>query len=267
LLQWLSDHNDRGWKYAPGVNPPQVIVALGKDETVKRLSHKFPIGATFGEYKVMTFNTYQDPVDEGGLYRFADIMFEKNGQFVGRAVVRASSNDPTFVMSYEAPILNGNVQEADKNRVMTSGLVMKFMADEGLGIFTRDQMHEFMNYLPSDKQEIQFNKANLGPVEADLKSYADRAMNANDIIPSAVLPKDDEDALNIGAEKATLVEPGGIDLNSRNLNMESSGQKVNITFDPVMIAQFKRGDFSGVRIEILEVVPINLMPLLGLKED
>jgi len=60
---------------------------------------------------------------------------------------------------------------------------------------------------------------------------------------------------------------GGIDLNSRNLNMESSGQKVNITFDPAMLAQFERGDFSGVRIKILDVVPISLMPLLGLKED
>ena len=112
LLQWLSDNNDLGWKYVPGVNPPAAIVALGKDETVKRLSHKFSIGATFGEYKVTSFNTYQDPVDEGGLYRFADIMFEKNGQFVGRVVVRASSNDPTFVMSYEAPVINADVQEA-----------------------------------------------------------------------------------------------------------------------------------------------------------
>jgi len=66
-------------------------------------------------------------------------------------------------------------------------------------------------------------------------------------------------------DKATLANPGGIDLNSRNLNMESIGQKVNITFDPAMIVQFKRGDFSGVRIQILDVVPVNLMPLLGLK--
>jgi len=60
---------------------------------------------------------------------------------------------------------------------------------------------------------------------------------------------------------------GGIDLNSRNLRMESTGEKINITFNPAMIAQFRRGDFSGVRIQILDVVPINLMPLLGLKED
>lgn len=64
-----------------------------------------------------------------------------------------------------------------------------------------------------------------------------------------------------------LANPGGIDLNTRTLNMESSGQKVNITFDPAMIAQFKHGDFSGVKIQILDVVPVNLMPLLGLTEE
>jgi len=300
LLQWLSGHNEIGWKYVPGVNPPQAIVALGKDETVKRLSRKFPAGSTFGEYKVTAFNTYQDPADEGGLYRFADVMFEKNGQFVGRVVVRASSNDPTFVMSYEAPILDGKVQEADKNRVMTSGLVMKFMADEGLGIFTRAQMRESMNYLPIDKQEIQFIKANLGPVEEDLKSYANAAMSAKIIPPSDVLPMDEEENPSLSGEQqlsdhdlflisardiiedqlnrakpreilqgvGKLIErpriqdhamKGGIDLNSRNLKMQSEGQKVDITFNPAMIAQFKRGDFSGVRIEIIDVVPINLM--------
>ena len=59
---------------------------------------------------------------------------------------------------------------------------------------------------------------------------------------------------------------GGIDLNSKTLNLESSGQKVNINFNPAIIAQFKRGDFSGVKIQVLEVVPISLVALLGLKE-
>jgi hypothetical protein len=73
-------------------------------------------------------------------------------------------------------------------------------------------------------------------------------------------------AMTDKADRAVLANaPGGIDLASKHLNMESSGQKVNITFDPAMIAQFKRGDFSGVRIQILDVTPVSLMPLLGLK--
>jgi len=58
---------------------------------------------------------------------------------------------------------------------------------------------------------------------------------------------------------------GGIDLNAAHLNLQSEGDGVNITFDPAMIAQFKRGNFSGVKFQILEVVPVDLMPLLGLK--
>jgi len=57
-------------------------------------------------------------------------------------------------------------------------------------------------------------------------------------------------------------ENGGIDLNSRSLKMQSEGDKVNITFSPAMIAQFRRGDFSGVRIQIFDVVQINLMSLV-----
>ena len=60
---------------------------------------------------------------------------------------------------------------------------------------------------------------------------------------------------------------GGIDFASKHLHMETSGDKINITFNPAMMAQFERGDFSGVKIQILDVVPISLMPLLGLKED
>ena len=175
LLQWLSEHNDLGWTYVPGVNPLQAIVALGKDETVKRLRREFPAGKVFGAYEVAEFNTYQDPADEGGLYRFADIMFKKDGVFVGRVVVRASSNDPTFVMSYEAPILEGQIEIAAKNRIATAGLVMQFMMDEGLGIFTRDQMNNFMGYLTPEAREVQFNKSNLGPVEADYKAFLARS--------------------------------------------------------------------------------------------
>jgi hypothetical protein len=61
--------------------------------------------------------------------------------------------------------------------------------------------------------------------------------------------------------------PGGIDLNAKHLKMESEGDKVNWSFDPAMIAQFKRGDFSGVQIRIFDVVPVDIMPLMGLKRN
>lgn len=68
----------------------------------------------------------------------------------------------------------------------------------------------------------------------------------------------------ISVNRAGAFDKGGIDINSKFLNLQSEGQKVKVTFNPAMIAQFKRGDFSGVSIRILKVAPIDLAPVLGL---
>ncbi|MEI7999380.1 MAG: hypothetical protein WCH62_07750, partial [Candidatus Omnitrophota bacterium] len=70
----------------------------------------------------------------------------------------------------------------------------------------------------------------------------------------------------IATEKGAAVEPpGGIDLNAKNMQMNVSGQKIDIRFNPALVEQFRRGDFSGVTPIIVNVTPIiNPMPLLGL---
>ncbi len=58
--------------------------------------------------------------------------------------------------------------------------------------------------------------------------------------------------------------PGGIDMNTANMNTNVAGEKINITFDKAMLENFKRGDFTGVRPVILNVTPIqSVLPLLG----
>jgi len=49
---------------------------------------------------------------------------------------------------------------------------------------------------------------------------------------------------------------GGIDLNSRNMAMTVKGEKIDMRFDPAIEAQFKRGDFSGVRAVIVGITSI-----------
>ncbi len=59
---------------------------------------------------------------------------------------------------------------------------------------------------------------------------------------------------------------GGIDLNSKNMKMDVDGQTINMRFDPRLIAQFRRGDFSGVRPVIFKITPVfNIMSLMGFK--
>jgi hypothetical protein len=49
---------------------------------------------------------------------------------------------------------------------------------------------------------------------------------------------------------------GGIDFNSTNFDLEETGEKINASFDPGMIEQFQRGDFSGVVPVIIRITPI-----------
>jgi len=348
-----SNNNPTSWRYDPNnpTNPPQVVIELGKDWGIRLLQDEFVAGRSYstsvGQLTVKEFNSYADPKDEGGLYRYADIVFEQDGKFAGRFVFRASSNDPTFVNSYEAPQWKGeDIQTTGKRKAAIAKLVLGFLMDRKIALVTKEEIASALPHLSAAQVDIAYGKSNLGPVEADLNDKAmtmksdallpqedddvsplDAAMNTgedldmmrligaiNALIQSGPLhsvsilydgealpslswisvlhEKSSEkpgqhlfrysyysfadnlvinisDAVRVGSreetvDQAALANPGGIDLNSRNLKMESSGEKVNITFDPAMIAQFKRGDFSGVRIKILDVVPINLMPLLGL---
>ncbi|GEM_PF-3341196 len=66
----------------------------------------------------------------------------------------------------------------------------------------------------------------------------------------------------------TQAVDGGIDINGKNLNLDVAreGQGIEMKLNPVMVAQFQRGDFSGVVPVILKVTPIaSPLPLLGLR--
>ncbi len=51
---------------------------------------------------------------------------------------------------------------------------------------------------------------------------------------------------------------GGIDLNALNMDFEvtGEGQRSPLLFDPAMLAEFERGDFSGLEGTILQIVPV-----------
>ncbi len=143
------------------------------------------------------------------------------------------------------------------NLKLNEGLKLKF--DDDSWVMVRmsgtEPLIRIYGELKSQDPRNELNKLARG-------IFNDQAMTS--------FPDEELDAQPIDRAATATSQPwerGGIDLNSRTLNLESSGQKVNITFDPAMIEQFKRGDFSGVRIQILDVVPVNLMPLLGLQEQ
>lgn len=101
----------------------------------------------------------------------------------------------------------------------------------------------------------QLNKINANP-----KSQANPAMR------TAQLQTDEEGNPIANPDKAMNFSPtGGIDLNAKNLQMDINGEPINLKFDPSMMAQFQRGDFSGVVPVIIQITPIqNPLPLLGI---
>jgi len=59
--------------------------------------------------------------------------------------------------------------------------------------------------------------------------------------------------------------PGGIDLTPRNMAMDitKEGKGIEMTLDPAMLAEFQKGNFTGVQGIILRIVPIqNLESIL-----
>ena len=65
---------------------------------------------------------------------------------------------------------------------------------------------------------------------------------------------------------AVQIEPGGIELNAKKMGLEvgKDGKGVEIKYDAAMIAEFQRGNFTGVEAFILRITPIqSALPILG----
>ncbi len=65
----------------------------------------------------------------------------------------------------------------------------------------------------------------------------------------------DSAMISSGAVKPETIY-GGIDFNTTNFDLEETGEKINVSFDPSLIGQFMRGDFSGVSPVIIQITSI-----------
>ncbi len=63
-------------------------------------------------------------------------------------------------------------------------------------------------------------------------------------------------------DEAMVSSPGGIDLNSKSMTLEVTGDKINVHWDPAMVKQFQSHDFSGVKAIITKITPITNSSLL-----
>lgn len=163
FLKILSDEQDAqqkaDWTFeAKPLNPPQRIIADGRDRIARELEKEFTAGRIFntpaGPLAVKSFEAKQD--DEDGKYRFADIHFAlPDGTLAGRYVFRASANEPVFVMTYEAKVYDGRTDTAAKYQAAIGGLVMEWLQRKKYALFTREAIREVFN------NDTQFDKWDL----------------------------------------------------------------------------------------------------------
>ncbi|MBI5150706.1 MAG: hypothetical protein HZA28_08060 [Candidatus Omnitrophica bacterium] len=232
LLKILSQdaRNTTGWRYDPQAkeqkNPPQAIIALGKDLAIKMLKEEFTPGKSYitptGTLVVKEVKDYLDEREH--LYRFIDIAFEKDGRFIGRFVFRASSNDPSFVASYETPIILKDVELNQIQRSSITGVVIDFLVSKQLAVITQNDMKNLFPRLTEAEVENVHEKANLSFAEGDYERYKaaaspiqDRggeedAVPFNEIQLTSSLPIPEDEGLILWAEglapsREKLLEP------------------------------------------------------------
>lgn len=138
LLRELSSDsgNDTGWTVDKG-KPPMKIISMGRHRAIERLREVFQPRVRFntpvGELVVGEFNFYFD--EEAGINRYADIRFTLDGQDAGSFVFRASSNDPTWVCSFEIPLWPGETfgsETVQKRYDSVGGVVLDYLEKGGL---------------------------------------------------------------------------------------------------------------------------------------
>jgi len=235
----------------PGATKPEHDKARNN---VKAALAKLKVGSSFGEFEIVSF---KDKVDVEGFGQFHDgydfILKDKSGKEF-RLLFRPSGTEPLFkaYFSWQDPITSNSPEQLQQIISQTNGFVdnVKAKLNDAFKVMAGSNAM-LVNTKYVDDSNDEWSPESVANVTVSTQG---RVFNP-------------ESGQWEASTRTATSGPGGIDLNSRSLNLESSGEKVNITFDPAVIAQFRRGDFSGVRIQILDVVPINLMPLLGLKED
>jgi phosphomannomutase len=136
LKELSSDpRNTNGYAYEPGARPSQNLIALGRHVAVEKALQFLDRNKLFvtpaGLLKVGQIETQKDVADN--LFRYLVVpFFNGREDYVGRFVLRASANEPAFVVSFETPVRRekGETPEAEfiqDRYTAVGGIVLDFL--------------------------------------------------------------------------------------------------------------------------------------------
>ena len=142
------------------------------------------------------------------------------------------------------------------------------------GLFTNGvDSSRWVGYAPTPNNEVYDDPVFTGRKDRMVAWLNDVAGKIQEMVPETKGKFQDVEKListdpsQLPLDKNFNVVDGGIDLNAKKMDLDvaKDGKGVEMKFDPAMVAEFRKGDFTGVEGVVLKIVPIeNPLALLGL---
>ena len=180
---------------------------------------------------------------------------------LSKSVIRVKSEGAEDFLRLEFRVLNAYGEDQEPlNTVVFSQPVY---SEDGHTVF-----HGVKDHLEADLREaVKELNTEKGKIHVNVSDAAmDSFVNSyNEATMDSVSDWSGKTASNRQARQDKNTLPtGGIDFNARNLQMDISGETIDIKFDPATIERFQSGNFSGVVPIIIQITSVqNPLALFG----
>ncbi|NTV29377.1 MAG: hypothetical protein HGA80_04770 [Candidatus Omnitrophica bacterium] len=168
----------------------------------------------------------------------------------------------------------GDVSMEEYVRMREAGNAPKIKPAEGMMLSFKDGSWLMIRVSGTEGLVRVYAEAPNKEALTRMKMAVKAAFGVDIKFDAAQAAPDDEDAAELSYSAKDVLDrnkdwkQGGIDLNAANMSLNQQGQAMDMQFDPAVLEQFRRGDFTGIAPVILNIAPIqSLRPLLGMDDS
>jgi len=268
ITKLVSEQDDRYRIYPDGR-----ITLRGGDDTLdytenRKEHHPFIISAVPGEAVWESFlnqvNIYMKLVDPSTVGRHIDLV--RNLRNKRQVEIMKTSQGLRLTVSSSFVIMRYDILDTGKGTIMRYDQKSRKVTKTAL---TGSYSRTVQDYLIADTKASLQNTGKYNKYLSILDkigSVADKdnqAMSAGKIWKWVALGTMPSSEINHamahhGVDKSPF-NPGGIDLNARNMGLDvtQEGNNIEMKFNPAMVAEFRKGNFTGVEGIILKITSID----------
>ncbi|MBF0619546.1 MAG: hypothetical protein HQL19_05205, partial [Candidatus Omnitrophica bacterium] len=190
-----------------------------------------------------------------------DIAFQRLADALGE---RSAGIDKVSMTTVSPDYRTGSVTLTDYVTLRSAGKAPKIKPAEGMIVSFKNGEWVMIRVSGTEGLVRVYVEAESKEAVKTSQKAVVQAFGVEIKFENAMTSTDEDAAYGEVPPAATLEElRGGIDMNAAQ-GLTASGDAVSLTFDQAMIANFKRGDFSGITPVIVNIAPVtNLQMLLG----